>query len=182
MQYEITKGKDLFANIKRELDRYVIPQSLEDYCNYLEAEVVKQIRDMGISVDGDLIKSVTHEVKQVLTRWTGTVGPNIRYALWVHEGTKPHWAPIKPLVEWVRKKGIVGRYNTKTRKRLGGKAKTASEDMSAARAIQRSIAKRGTRGKPFLRIVARRETPRAANEIAKRIARHVKLRMRDGLI
>jgi phage gpG-like protein len=172
MRYEIIRNARVFNRVKIDLEKRIIPNALEEYAHELRALVVDEINRMGISVSGDLAKSITPEVGKKLDSWLAQVGTNLKYAIYVHEGTKPHWAPIKPLLEWVEKKGIVGTYSVKTRKRTGGKKKIADENMSMARAVQRSIAKKGTKAKPFLRFVFNREKASAAKEIAKKIARH----------
>lgn len=60
----------------------------------------------------------------------GTVGSPLPYALPVELGTKPHYPPIEPLINWVEVKlGLTG-----------------DDAESAARAIQRKIGRVGTPG------------------------------------
>jgi len=49
-----------------------------------------------------------------------------KYGASVHEGTKPHYAPIKELRPWARRKGI------------------------SPFAVQKAIAKKGTKGQPWM--------------------------------
>jgi len=51
------------------------------------------------------------------------------HAIYIEYGTLPHWAPIAPLKAWARRK-------------LG--------DEGAAYAVQRKIAEKGTKAKPFM--------------------------------
>jgi len=61
---------------------------------------------------------------------TGGVGTSLTYAAAVELGSKPHWAPIAPLQDWVQRKlGLSG-----------------DEAEAAARAIQRKIGHHGTKG------------------------------------
>ncbi len=60
----------------------------------------------------------------------GGVGTSLSYAAAVELGSKPHWAPIAPLLDWVQRK-------------LGLSGEDAE---GAARAIQFKIARRGTEG------------------------------------
>lgn len=62
------------------------------------------------------------------TRVTGGVGTSLSYAAPVELGSKPHWAPIEPLLEWVQRK-------------LG---KSGEEAEGIAQAIQYKIAAHGT--------------------------------------
>lgn len=58
------------------------------------------------------------------------VGTSLSYAAAVELGSKPHWAPIAPLLDWVQRKlGLSG-----------------EEAEGAAQAIQFKIAARGTEG------------------------------------
>lgn len=56
----------------------------------------------------------------------GELGPNAKYALPVHEGSRPHWVGIKHIEGWARRHGI------------------------NPYALQKSIAKKGTKANPFL--------------------------------
>jgi hypothetical protein len=58
-----------------------------------------------------------------------TVGTNVGSAASVEFGSRPHWAPIGPLKGWAKRHGM---------------------DEGAAYAIQKTIAKRGTRAQPFM--------------------------------
>lgn len=56
------------------------------------------------------------------------------YAAAVDQGSTPHWAPIKPLLGWVRRVfGVSG-----------------SEQWAAAKGVQRKIAREGTEGVEFI--------------------------------
>lgn len=60
----------------------------------------------------------------------GGAGTSLPYAAAVELGSKPHWAPIAPLQDWVQRKlGLSG-----------------EEVEAAAQAIQFKIARRGTKG------------------------------------
>lgn len=53
------------------------------------------------------------------------------------------------ILEWVRRKGIAGRFSTKTKKRVGNKGKQLEEDFDVAWPIALSILRKGTHPKPF---------------------------------
>jgi hypothetical protein len=73
-----------------------------------------------------LMNSLTHEMSGRGTRLVGKVGPSVRYGLYVERGSRPHWPPRAALEGWARRHGI------------------------PVFAVQRSIARRGTRARPFL--------------------------------
>jgi hypothetical protein len=73
-----------------------------------------------------LMNSITHEVAGRGTRLVGRVGPSVRYGLYVERGSRPHWPPRAALEGWARRHNV------------------------AVFAVQRSIARRGTRARPFL--------------------------------
>jgi hypothetical protein len=99
--------------------------------------------------DGTLRSSigVTHP-RQTSTKVEVEVyagGPAARYALFVHEGTLPHWAPIEPLKRWAKK--VLG-------------------DENAAYAVQKKIAEHGTKPTKYLEIPWRAELPKVPLRIA----------------
>jgi len=57
---------------------------------------------------------------------TATIQPHVDYADAVHQGTKPHWPPIKTIEPWAKRHGI-------------------SPFM-----VARAISKKGTKAKPFM--------------------------------
>jgi len=73
-----------------------------------------------------LMNSITHQVRQESGGLVGLVGPAARYGLYVERGTRPHWPPRAPLEGWARRHGV------------------------PVFAVQRAIARRGTRARPFL--------------------------------
>ena len=76
----------------------------------------------------------------------------LKYAAAVEFGSVPHWAPIAPLKQWAKRK-------------LG--------DEGAAYAVQKTIAKKGTKPKPFLRPAYMKVIPGYKKKI-KRILRSVR--------
>jgi len=61
----------------------------------------------------------------------------------------PTGDPLKALEAWVKRKGIAGRYSTKTKRRLGNSASKAAEDKRVAYLIWRKIKKYGVKPHPF---------------------------------
>ena len=64
------------------------------------------------------------------------VGSNVKYAPYIEHGTGPHTPPLKPLLEWVRRKMRI---------------KNPSKGYAAARGLQRAIQQRGTPARPHLK-------------------------------
>lgn len=56
---------------------------------------------------------------------------------------------FKIILDWVHRKGIAGRFSTKTRKRVGNKNAQLQEDFDAAWPIALSILKKGVHPHPF---------------------------------
>lgn len=82
---------------------------------------------MRASIGGEVIHSVGLDI-------VGRVGTSVEYGWYVEHGTKPHWAPIAPLMLWVeRKLGVPD-----------------NQVYGVAKAIQRKIAANGTKANPFL--------------------------------
>lgn len=74
------------------------------------------------------------------------------YAAIVEVGSRPHWVPIAPLIQWVRRNrarfGITGDGRTRDKR---GRFMASKEVVKIARAIQRTIAMKGTRPRWFVR-------------------------------
>lgn len=80
---------------------------------------------------------------------SGEYGPRSKYAYWVHIGSGPHWAPIKYLEGWAKRHGI------------------------NPYALQKSIAKKGTKANPFLQ--------KAVDKAQPNINRRFEVALRDSL-
>jgi hypothetical protein len=106
-------------------------------------------------VTGQLRRATLGEVESEDNRVLGIVRTE-KYGPYVEYGTKPHWAPIQPLLDWVQRRGLGIEYNTARLGRDGkmkatrNKAKTEAAQRSLAYAIQRKIARYGTEAKPFM--------------------------------
>lgn len=73
-----------------------------------------------------LMNSISSRQRRGGDALIGEVGPSARHGLYVERGTRPHWPPLAPLVGWARRHGV------------------------SPYAVQRAIARRGTRARPFL--------------------------------
>jgi hypothetical protein len=90
------------------------------------------------------------------------VGTPLQYGEYVEFGTKPHWAPIQPLINWAEnnvqihlkaigiefKEGRVLPTRKGTKKLTGDKKKR--EILNFAYAVRASIAKKGTKAQKFM--------------------------------
>jgi len=111
-----------------------IEQELYDFGEDVRAAVIQYLDDEGINVQGDIRDSINYEVAREIGRMRISVGSNSDHAIFVHEGTKPHWPPVDPIKKWaIRKLNIKGK-----------------ELLKATWFIRKKIATVGTDPKPFL--------------------------------
>lgn len=112
-------------------------------------EVKKGLNEAPIFFAKNIDKAIHHSIEEVRKnvldyapsgagndlrlRWDtifkplyGALISGVKHGIFVHEGTKPHWTSIKNLADWARLRGL------------------------NVYALQRSIAKKGTKANPFL--------------------------------
>lgn len=108
--------------------------------------------------------SITPEVAVFGNVVQGVVGSNLEHAPYADLDTKPHWAPIAPLLEWVHRKRLVvgtgASYDIRTRKRISSVQARLDAEYAIARAIQRKIARFGTKGDHALERALEEHAPR----------------------
>jgi len=103
----------------------------------VRAEQLRAMQTALLLVEADARRNVAHDTRALMNSITnrmasrgdtlvGQVGPSVRYGVYVERGTRPHWPPAAPLVGWARRHGV------------------------PVVAVQRAIARRGTRARPFL--------------------------------
>lgn len=112
--------------------------------NLVAIETEREMRIKSPVHDGELRRSVKHQV----TGLTATIGPTAKYANFVELGTRPHWTsarPGTPLYKWATDKGI------------------------SPYAVQRSIARRGTKPHPFVAPTVKLMEPRIIGRFEKGI-------------
>lgn len=111
------------------------------------------------------------EIRESVHAENETIVVDAPHAAAVNNGSRPHWAPLAPLVEWVKQRGMQGLLSERQRSRLPGTTtRAAAEGVAAmlrahevdgshspvdaaeqvARAIQRAIASKGTRPHHFI--------------------------------
>lgn len=89
----------------------------------------QELTPVGIGGAGGLRGSILAQQPEVLAdRVLGVTGTALNYAQAVELGSRPHWAPIQPLIDWVQH-------------RLGYSGKQAE---AVARRVQFGIAHHGT--------------------------------------
>jgi hypothetical protein len=106
--------------VLEEMSRAVVEVSM-----LAEREVKERTPTSGAGTLRDSIGALPVTISG--TRIRGGVGTALSYAAPVEDGSKPHWAPIEPLLDWVQRK-------------LG---KTGEEAEGIARAIRFKIAMHG---------------------------------------
>lgn len=94
----------------------------------LEREVIERTPTSGAGSLRESIGAMPVEISGV--KVTGGVATSIAYAVPVELGSKPHWAPVAPLKDWVERK-------------LGKRGDEADE---VAQAVRFKIARKGTKG------------------------------------
>lgn len=127
----------------------------------MRAELIDELDQQGRNVSRTLGKSITYRADVTARGGLLSVGPGTEYAASVEFGSKPHWAPIGPLIAWVHDRRLAGRYGLKTRKRLGKRRSQFYEDWDVASRIQFKIARKGTQAHPFVGPVFERESKRS---------------------
>lgn len=117
------KGRTAVVTFARTLDRYA-GRAAQEFAREEKLQAPKAFTTLANSVAVEKIANADY-----------TVVPQARYAKWVHDGARPHLAPIKPLMEWLR---------------LTKRVPAGKQLYARARGLQRYIAAHGTKGNPFV--------------------------------
>ena len=99
-------------------------------------------RNAPVAVTGHLRGGIKYTINQA--RFEGKVEPDVNYAAPVEYGSRPHWVSVRPgtpLNRWAKQKGI------------------------SPYAVQRSIARKGTRAHPFVKPTYVTMKPRVERQI-----------------
>ena len=152
-----------------------IEKLAENIALKLEADTVDVIDENDIRSEGSLRKSISSETlnrsTEAVLSYLVKVFGNVNYAVFVHEGTKPHFPPIEPIMRWVKNKGIGQQFYIKSKRAVATKRKPvktksgvseqkySSEVRSVAYAIAKSISRKGTRGKKFFELALAQAEP-----------------------
>lgn len=124
----LSGGDELLAAWERapQIAQAEMERFMHAATQFLEGEV----KERTPGAHGTLKQSIGSEVRSLADAVIGVVGTPLSYALPVEIGTRPHFPPVAAIQDWVRVKlGLDG-----------------PEGRSAAFAIARKIAKRGTKG------------------------------------
>ncbi len=105
---------------------HLIGEPLTDFLNRVTIAGQSLAREEAPVDTGRLANSINAEVDRASIPGWGQFGPNVDYARAVHDGSRPHWPPIAPLIRWGQRHGV------------------------NPYALQRAIARRGTKPNPFL--------------------------------
>lgn len=134
-----------------DIVREELLRTMADADMLLKGELMQKL-PAGAGGAAGLRGSLNNEEHRLGDNVIGTVASNLGYSGYVEFGTKPHWAPIQPLMDWVEAK-------------LGLREKEAK---SVAFAISHAIHKRGTKANPVWSEVwqAQQATIRAKFEAA----------------
>lgn len=159
--------------VYREVERYmrIVMEKMQGDA----VRVIDNTKPLPVAT-GELRKNIRYEIIKDAARITGVlgVGANVPYAIFVHEGSRPHWPPQLPLRQWVIKKGLVSSGKQKVTtgflrsnfgKQRGTDAVAAINNIAFL--IARKISKHGTRAIPFLRLAFNQNAAFAAAEFSK---------------
>lgn len=94
--------KELQANLAR--NPAVVREELERAVTEADLLLAREVQDRMPVAGGTLRQSVFHEEEIGDTGVTGLVASPLVYAAPVEVGTKPHFPPLEPLIDWVKAK------------------------------------------------------------------------------
>jgi hypothetical protein len=143
-----------FETYKKKVEN-AIERMIMQVCERIRADAVLQIRNGKAVATGELMRNINTDIVRQAGMIVGVVGVggNVKYGIFRHQGTKPHFPPIEAIKKWVIIKGLVRDKGRPVSVR--GAKKSVSLDAEAksiAFLIARKIARKGTQGLPFLRI------------------------------
>lgn len=127
IRYEDATFRAIAARAPEIFQGELVP-AVTEASMFTEREVKERTPTSGAGTLRDSIGALPVTISG--TAVSSGVGTSLSYAAAVELGSKPHWAPIAPLLDWVQRKlGLTG-----------------EEAEAAAQSIQYKIAARGTEG------------------------------------
>ena len=169
--------EELTGKVNGELER-----AMRLVCEKLVGDAKTILRESGHVARGEVLRNIGYEVTNEAGKILGIVGvnANTKYAIFVHEDTKPHFPPVKAIQEWVLYKGLVksNRKNTSLKSLRNtiirgrhGKGRDRAMDAyqqskQIAFLIARKISKKGTKGVAFLRMALNQNIDYIANTLS----------------
>lgn len=118
-----------YPNLEKTLDR--LGAQMRDLMR-------QHLSENGTNASSKLSNSITYIVRKDNQDYEVFISLE-DYWKWVENGTSAHWAPIKPLIEWVLVKPLIP-------EERNGKLPTVEQ---LAHAVQWKIAQEGTKAQPF---------------------------------
>lgn len=168
-------------NIPKEGEQAVIRglRSTARICQRYTVEEIRRAQPYAPVDRGELANSV-----DTATIETGAITHvDAPHAPFIEFGTRPHWAPLEALTEWVRRKGIVGKrrksetrseaarrgWETRRRRAAGLPDYDEAEIQKVAKLIQYKIAHHGTKPRHFMKKAYERAVERMRREVLKEL-------------
>jgi len=154
---DVTPGQGYaeFLRSAPEITKAELGSGLDEAAALFTREV-KEATPVGVT--GLLRQSITNERRDEGDELAARIFSPLVYAAPVELGTKPHYPPIEPLQDWVRKKLDV----------------TEEEDVQrVARLIQWKIGRKGTRARNMFGSTLGRLTPQMSEIVRRAYARLV---------
>lgn len=153
MEDTFDKGFTDFEKKVREMIERIVRRILLK----IQRDADKIIRDNKAIATAEMLKNLRSQVYQEASKIVGVVGvgANVPYAIYRHEGTKPHFPPVDDIKRWVVKKGIFrdSKGKSTTMKRVKKSGHNEESRLNAiAFLIARKISRKGTTGIAFLRM------------------------------
>lgn len=143
---ELAKLKGLLRGKEKQINE-AANTGLNRVAMSVLADAQKNLKDKGSIATSQLINSGRIKPQ---TDMSIDVSFEANHAYWVEYGRKAGgMPPIKPILEWIKKKGIADKTTPSGARKTRGKD-FLKEATSLAYAIAKSIARFGTKAKPFL--------------------------------
>jgi hypothetical protein len=154
IQFHIKNAKEVVREVGKDLDKS-IDYAMKRFADDLKEELIKEMVRMDAIAFGRMKRGLMVDITWAVNKITLRVFNKQPYMKFVDSGTSKHYPPISPIKKWVKKK-------------FGG-------DKRDAYAIQKSIAKKGTKKKPFVTDTMLKYKPRAK----KIILRYIKMKYKQ---
>jgi len=149
----------------------ILEQFLYNVSEKIITDAVYIIDKKNANATGRMRNSLTYEILKEAGKIVAKIGgsANVPYTIFRHEGTRPHWVPLAPLMRWIVQKGLVldSRNKSLTMNKVIGKVFAQTKSVKAegkalynqirnlAWLISRKISKKGTKGLKFLTMALR---------------------------
>jgi hypothetical protein len=95
-------------NFEVQIDqKYTVDEAIPDIKKalYLSMVKMKEIAIREAPIDMGLLRSSIFLHPNTRDSDTYTLEDGVPYGIYMEYGTRPHWAPIKPLIEWAKRHG-----------------------------------------------------------------------------